>query len=522
MFRFLKTRRAESLILLAPFMSCVPAEFLQALEAGGADLVPSPLPAWAPPRAPEARDRARLGLADALAGSRGRRRVMVLAAQSLYGMGPLADLLPGGGRGVELMRIDCADLLRATLAALRAEIWLTGTDADGHPRSLPIPDEAAFRPDYDPRRIENMVLNIRNGRAALDLALGGTDCAQLIVDDAPDPRLLERLGIPDYRPAPPAPLADIAARPEALLELAASQAIPTRDLPPLAAPALHHGGPRLLALCCGRDVADHLPVLAARMHDEGVPLIYIDNGSRDDSASLAAELPGISAVHHLPFDGQFSVAAQLRLKAELAEAHAPQWVLNIDADEIIEHQSPGASLLDAASEADRHGYNAINFDEMVFLPEPGADYAGRDYLREMRRYYLHEPQAWRLMRMFRHGAGLTNIARGGHQLLGPLRLSPISHNLRHYIVLSQEAALRKYLGRSFASDEVAAGLHGNRLGLSAECLTLPPATDPRLKRDDGGALRREVAQTRHWWAWESIAGGIGAGQVGPSKSPQHR
>ena len=45
----------------------------------------------------------------------------------------------------------------------------------------------------------------------------------------------------------------------------------------------------LMAFCCGRNVRDYLPVLARRMADEGVSLVYIDNGSDDGSAQLANE-----------------------------------------------------------------------------------------------------------------------------------------------------------------------------------------------------------------------------------------
>jgi hypothetical protein len=75
--------------------------------------------------------------------------------------------------------------------------------------------------------------------------------------------------------------------------------------------------------------------------------------------------------------------------------------------------------------------------------------------------------------------------------------------LKHFIVRSQRHAIEKYLGRKYAEAGLAKGWHGNRLGLTAEMLTIPESS-PFLNtlettRSSPATLLRPVK--KHFWHW---------------------
>ena len=86
----------------------------------------------------------------------------------------------------------------------------------------------------------------------------------------------------------------------------------------------------------------------------------------------------------------------------------------------MEHHKSGLTLCDAIHEADEAGYNVLNFDEFVFLPEPHSDYSNTDYYTELLRYYFFEPKKNRLNRAWKRTSQLYYKASGGHRLQGSI------------------------------------------------------------------------------------------------------
>ncbi|MDO5642365.1 MAG: hypothetical protein Q4G26_08285 [Paracoccus sp. (in: a-proteobacteria)] len=429
-------------------------------------------------------------------------QLLVLPAAGLHGLPPLGTF----AADARVIRLDSHDPARALLRALRVESWITAAQENGRQAPLPIPESAGFRPSFNANRFRVLLHEVHIGGAILDAALAGLKPRQITVD-GPAEIDLGLPGLPPLPATPPEPLSSLtdAAEAEALIR-AERLACPGVDLPPLPALTGRARAP-VAAFVCGRNILPYLPVIAGKLLDEDVPLIYIDNGSDDGSAEYAAGLigRGIAELHHLPYDGSFSVEAQLRIKEALIAQYAPHWVLHMDGDEILEHRQPGQGIHDMARDAEDAGYNALNFQEFTFLPRPGEDFSGRDYPALMRQYYLFEPMPYRLIRMWRHGFGLSNLASAGHRLSGPLRLSPVSHNLRHYIALSEAAAQQKYLTRRFAPAELARNWHRNRIGLTAADLMLPPPDSAALKTLPEGQMKafdRSAPQSLHWWQWD--------------------
>ncbi len=105
--------------------------------------------------------------------------------------------------------------------------------------------------------------------------------------------------------------------------------------------------------------------------------------------------------------------------------------------------------------------------------------------------------------MEEHG-NLSNVAGAGHRLTGDgLRVYPVNHLLRHYMVLSEAHALSKYLPRRWGQEELARGWHRKRQNLTADRLLIPArapyfATLPHAQSKD---FKRERPSTQHYWHW---------------------
>lgn len=262
----------------------------------------------------------------------------------------------------------------------------------------------------------------------------------------------------------------------------------------------------ICAVIATRNESHYLKILLPILAQQKIDVVVIDNESTDNSHDLYSDFKDkpIIAVENLPFRG-YSLPLQLEIKKSIYNKLDHDWFIHHDSDEIMEHRNRGG-LRDAIEEADRNGYNALNFEEFVFLPEPDEDYLDRNYYLEMQRYYFFEPSTNRLNRAWKNGCGLENGASGGHLLSGDtLRLDPTDHILRHYIVISQDYARQKYLNRTYDRKATARGWHGNKLNFTKENLTLPDRSEFLFQLDqyDSKTFCRDMPAVKHFWQWPS-------------------
>jgi glycosyltransferase involved in cell wall biosynthesis len=235
-----------------------------------------------------------------------------------------------------------------------------------------------------------------------------------------------------------------------------------------------------------------------------IDFVIIDNGSSDSSRDIwrrrefAANLVD---VQDLPFAGAFSLTEQLKRKMQVVGALHTDWVVHLDADEVMHSDREGETLNAALSRLDAAGWNVVNFDEFVFLP------IEHDYVPEapahqpIPHYYFFQPFAPRLMRAWKKASGFSLSEHGGHLLTGPgLKLAPEHLALRHYMVRSQEHAFVKYTTRVFAADDLERGWHQARLNQEADTFRFPPAAVLRRLPDVGqrGLDRTEPWQVHYW------------------------
>ena len=261
---------------------------------------------------------------------------------------------------------------------------------------------------------------------------------------------------------------------------------------------------RIVAVLGIRNEEAYLANCLRHLMRNGIDFVIIDNGSTDGSAAIYSRREFASAlvdVWHLSFEGVFSLGAQVAVKTAIIESLAADWVMHLDADEEMHSRDAGERLCDAIARIDDAGWNAINFDEFVFVPIDDEYRPEIDGQQSVSSYYFFEPVPHRLMRIWRRSAGLTMEAAAGHTLTGPnLRLAPENFVLRHYIVRDQIHAYQKYEARMFSQVEVAKGWHGNRVGVPKEAFRFPPAAQlKRLINPQQCDLDRSEPWSKHYW-----------------------
>jgi glycosyltransferase involved in cell wall biosynthesis len=248
---------------------------------------------------------------------------------------------------------------------------------------------------------------------------------------------------------------------------------------------------RIVALLALRNEAVYLPVCLSHLAAQGIETCVIDNGSTDQSREIVESYrdQGVFKIIEYPYAGFYDWAGLLKLKEQLAATIQADWFIHHDADEIREAPRSWSTLAEGIAAADRDGYNAINFDEFVFVPTHNSeDYAGTDFVSSMHYCYFFEPLSYHRVNAWKKCAsGVDLVSTAGHQaIFADRRITPEVFVLRHYMFLSIDHCLRKYTKeRTYSKREVdELGWHGWRARLTAAHLRLPTLAE--LKRPDAG------------------------------------
>ena len=245
---------------------------------------------------------------------------------------------------------------------------------------------------------------------------------------------------------------------------------------------------RAVALLATYDEERFVGACIEHLVAHGLEVYVIDNESSDRTVEIADAYRGrgVVGIESFPRHHVYAWRPLLERKAELATTHDADWLVHVDADEIRLPPRSGQTLHDALAEADREGYNAVDFLEFTFVPtREHPDHDHPRFLETMRWYYPFAPtvpnrlNAWK-----RQDVPVDLASSGGHRVSFPgLRMYPEPFRMRHYLYLSLEHALTKYVGRAYDADEVAGGWHARRAALQAEHVSLLPES----------ALRRYVS-----------------------------
>jgi hypothetical protein len=222
----------------------------------------------------------------------------------------------------------------------------------------------------------------------------------------------------------------------------------------------------------------------------GVDVYLIDNESDDETVALARAFlgRGLVGIETLPRSGLYTWHAILERKEQLAASLDADWFLHADPDEIRLPPRPEQSLADALADADRAGFNAVNFTEFTFVPtrqSPDHDHA--HFAETMRWYYPYEPTFPNQLKAWKKQPAPVDLAStGGHRVGFPdLSMAPTSFPMRHYLFLSVPHAIQKYVERTYDPEEVARGWHRARARLRTGTIVLQD--EDTLRAYDGDA-----------------------------------
>jgi len=228
----------------------------------------------------------------------------------------------------------------------------------------------------------------------------------------------------------------------------------------------------------------------------------LDHESTDDTTKIIADISHkLASCGKIPFNGNFDLVEVLSAKMLLAKQLKADWIVHVDADEIL-HSSRSCETLRAGIErAARSGANVINFDEFVFVPRSEAeDYRGADYIENLKWHYFFD---WAVpRRMLAFSSELSNVEGAGHTITGKTVLFDENFVLSHYICLNFQATREKYTSRIFSPRGLARGWHGNRVNIAARIR--PPQGDGFLKFRSGSkveSLDRSSPTEKHFWEW---------------------
>lgn len=236
----------------------------------------------------------------------------------------------------------------------------------------------------------------------------------------------------------------------------------------------------------------------------GIEAYLCDNESTDRTVEIAKRYlgRGLRGIETLPRDGTYRWREILARKEQLAAELPADWFLHVDPDEIVQSARPGQTLAEAFAEADGAGYDAMEFDELVFVAtreQPDHDRA--DFRRTMRWYYPFEPRPLHRVIAWKRQPKVDLVSTGGHQAkFRGRRISPQRLFLRHYLVLSHEHMLRKYVHRRYDARELRNGWHGWRARLTPDDIRLPSQAELRFTADDAD-LDASSPQRRHFIEW---------------------
>jgi len=264
---------------------------------------------------------------------------------------------------------------------------------------------------------------------------------------------------------------------------------------------------RIIAVLAVRNELPYLRNNLRNLIANGIEFAIIDNDSSDGTETLARSDPfakSLVAYRHFPYFGEYNWEGLLRAKEELIAELDADWVIHLDADEIMHSYNAGERLDDAIKRIDADRYDVIDFDEFVFLPiERSYDIDCVGY-QQLRHYYFFRPNKLpRLMRARRKHVEINIVDSGGHGFASSdIRLAPEKFALRHYLFINQAHAYAKYTQRPYRAEELKRGWHIKRHAQPMENFRFP-STDvfEYLSDPSDRDLCRDRPYALHYWQW---------------------
>lgn len=265
---------------------------------------------------------------------------------------------------------------------------------------------------------------------------------------------------------------------------------------------------RIVAILASYNEQRYIGACLEHYLQQGIEVYLLDNDSTDDTLDIARAYLGrnLIGIERIPRHGMYQWQKILLRKEQLADEIQADWLMHADPDEIRVAPN-GQTLAETIADVDNQGYNAINFMEYTFLPvRESPEHDHPDFQQTMRWYYPFGPRhphrlnAWKkqskrwtgvkpfvreLVRNRRWGQPSIDLhSSGGHvvQFHG-IRPYPVDFILKHYIVLSLDHAIQKYVKKKFDPKEMG-GAHGWRATAKEYDFMLPAESQMRIYTTD--------------------------------------
>lgn len=216
---------------------------------------------------------------------------------------------------------------------------------------------------------------------------------------------------------------------------------------------------KIVAIMTIRNEALYLPVVLQHLFEQGILVYLIDNDSTDNSLDIARSFmdKNIICIDRIPYNGEYEWEKILIHKEKIAQYTDADWFIHHDADEIREAPKEYLTLAKGIKAVDDLGYNAINFDEFVFVPTSDHEsFVGKKFIDEMKFYYFFEPNQYHRINAWKKQTSPVDLrTKGGHQVIfANIKVFTSNFILRHYIALSKETLIDKYGKRKYSDYEV--------------------------------------------------------------------
>lgn len=266
---------------------------------------------------------------------------------------------------------------------------------------------------------------------------------------------------------------------------------------------------RIIAILASYNEQRFMRACLEHYKQQGVEVYLLDNQSTDRTVEIAREYltENVVGIESIPRHGMYQWRKILLKKEEIGDRLKADWLMHADPDEIRIAPDPAMTLADAFDLVDREGYNAINFMEYTFLPtKESPDHDHPNFQQTMRWYYPFGPRhphrlnAWK--KQGRTWPGLRRIGHeivhnkrfltpsvdlhssGGHIVKFPgIKPYPVDFTLKHYIVLSLDHAVQKYVKKKFDPKEIESS-HGWRAKATQADFLLPLESEMRIYTGD--------------------------------------
>lgn len=261
---------------------------------------------------------------------------------------------------------------------------------------------------------------------------------------------------------------------------------------------------KILVILAVRNESLYIQRCLDHLLNDKLDVFIFDNESTDDTLDICRlrKYTNIVGIESIPYAGYFDLTKQLEYKEKLRSKIDYDWVIHLDADEFLFSDIKGESIYDSIKRVDALGYNCINFNEIVFIPESdGVHFEATPYDQKMSHYYYFHPHDAHRVIAFKNALDVSNVSSGGHNIdLQNVQLYPTRMHMCHYIALSRSHIVDKYQKREYNPEELEKGWFCNRL---VDWKSIQWPNKDRLKVFDfsKGDFDLSEPKSNHFWEW---------------------